>query len=157
VVDSVNRPRIAKLFGGQFAFAFHSAKSVIGHRNPAIRLMVDGADDEIATISTVAIANGIYFGGGMKVAPDARPDDGLFDVIVIGGAPRGQTLGSMQMIYTGEHVNAPHVRVLRGHKVVAAPVAETRGQAVLVETDGEPAGRLPASFEILPRAINLRC
>jgi YegS/Rv2252/BmrU family lipid kinase len=157
VVDSVNRARIAKLFGGRFAFAFHSAKSVIGHRNPTIRLMVDGADDEIATISTVAIANGVYFGGGMKVAPDARPDDGLFDVIVMGGAPRGQTLSSMQLIYTGEHVHAPHVRVLRGLKVVAAPVAETKGRAVLIETDGEPAGRLPASFEILPRAINLRC
>ena len=51
----------------------------------------------------------------------------------------------------------PNVRVLRGRKVVAVPVAETRGRAVLIETDGESAGRLPATFEILPRALNLRC
>ncbi|MGZ6007000.1 MAG: hypothetical protein ACXWKS_06040 [Rhizomicrobium sp.] len=47
--------------------------------------------------------------------------------------------------------------MLRGQHVVVAPVAETRGRAVLIETDGESAGRLPATFEILPRAINLRC
>jgi diacylglycerol kinase family enzyme len=41
--------------------------------------------------------------------------------------------------------------------VVAVPVAETRGKPVLIETDGENAGRLPATFEILPRALNLRC
>jgi diacylglycerol kinase family enzyme len=47
--------------------------------------------------------------------------------------------------------------VVRGRKVVAVPVAETQGKAVLIETDGESAGRLPATFEILPRALNLRC
>ena len=42
-------------------------------------------------------------------------------------------------------------------RVVAVPVAETRGRPVLIETDGESAGRLPATFEILPHALNLRC
>ncbi|MEJ1970770.1 MAG: diacylglycerol kinase family protein [Rhizomicrobium sp.] len=157
IVDSVNRARIAKLFGGPFAFAFHSAAALLRHRNTPVRVMVDGAHDEIATIATVAVANGQYFGGGMKVAPGALLDDGLFDVIVMGGAPVGRSLANMNLIYSGAHVNAPHVRVVRGRHVVVAPVAETRGRAVLVETDGESAGRLPASFEILPRALNLRC
>jgi diacylglycerol kinase family enzyme len=47
--------------------------------------------------------------------------------------------------------------VLRGSHVVAAPVAETGGRAVWIETDGESAGRLPATFDILPGALNLRC
>ncbi len=58
----------------------------------------------------------------------------------MGGAPKGQTLADMKLIYTGEHIRKPHVRVTRGRKVVAAPVAETRGRAVLIETDGESAG-----------------
>ncbi len=157
IVDAVNRARIAKLFGGSFAFAFHSAAAMLRYKNTPLRIMVDGVDDEIATIATVAIANGQYFGGGMRVAPDANVDDGLFDVVVMGGAPKGTSLAKMNLIYTGEHINKPHVRVLHGQRVVVAPVAETRGRAVLIETDGESAGRLPATFEILPRALNLRC
>jgi len=157
VIDSVNRASISKLFGGSFAFAFHSISAMLRYRNTPVRIMVDNRDDEIATISTVAIANGQFFGGGMKVAPGAALEDGLFDVVVMGGAPKGQSLSQFNLIYAGEHVKQPHVRVVRGKHVVVAPVAETGGRPVLVETDGEFAGRLPASFEILPRALNLRC
>jgi diacylglycerol kinase (ATP) len=156
VVDSVNRARIAKLFGGSFAFAFHSALDMLSYRDRVVRLIVDGVYDEIAGISTVAVANGQYFGGGMRVAPSAVADDGAFDVVIMGGAPRARMLKDMNSIYTGEHIESPYVRVLRARKVVAVPVEETRGRAVLIETDGESAGRLPATFEILPRVLNLR-
>jgi len=157
VVDSVNRARIAKLFGGSFAFAFHSALDMLTFKDPVVRIIVDGEYDEIAGISTVAVANGQYFGGGMRVAPGAVADDGVFDVVIMGGAPRPRMMADMKLIYTGEHIEMPHVRLLRARKVVAVPVAETRGRPVLIETDGESAGRLPATFEILPRALNLRC
>jgi len=157
VVDSVNRARIAKLFGGRFAFGFHSALDLLTYKERTVRIRVDNVFDETARISTVAIANGQHFGGGMRVAPDARPDDGVFDVIIMGGATRAEALADMKLIYTGEHVNLPHVRVVRGAKVIAVPVAETKGRPVLLEMDGESAGRLPATFEILPRALNLRC
>jgi diacylglycerol kinase family enzyme len=156
IVDSVNRARFAKLFGGAFAFAFHSTIGALRYRERPVRLMA-GEFDSIAPISTVAVANGRFFGGGMMVAPGARTDDGLFDVIVMGGASKSQTLNDMKLLYTGEHVNNPNVRVIRTPKVVAVPVADTGGRAVLIETDGESAGRLPATFEILPRALNLRC
>ncbi|HEY0107579.1 MAG TPA: diacylglycerol kinase family protein, partial [Rhizomicrobium sp.] len=150
IVDSVNRARIAKLFGGSFAFAFHSALGMLRYRNLPVRLIIDGADDEIAAIATVAVANGQYFGGGMRVAPQAEVDDGRFDVVVMGGAPAGRSLAKLKLLYSGDHVHEPHVRVARARRVVAAPVAETRRQPVLIETDGEAAGRLPATFEILP-------
>lgn len=153
VVDSVNRARIAKLFGGRFAFAFHSAADMLTYKNRTVRIMVDNVYDETLPVSTVAVANGRFFGGGMKVAPGAALDDGLFEVVVMG---KGE-LKDMKLLYTGEHVNQPNVRVVRGRKVVAVPVAETRGLPVLIEADGESAGRLPATFEILPRALNLRC
>jgi diacylglycerol kinase family enzyme len=113
--------------------------------------------DEIATISTLAIANGQFFGGGMRVAPLALPDDGQFDVVVMGDVPKRQALAQMKSIYAGEHLDHPAVRCVRGTKIVAVPVAETGGHPVLVEVDGESAGQLPATFEILPGALNLRC
>jgi YegS/Rv2252/BmrU family lipid kinase len=156
IVDSVNRAAVSKLLSGSFAFALHSALGLLTYRGRTVRLIVDDAYDEIVKISTVAVANGCCF-GGMQVAPDAKPDDGLFDVVIIADAPRRQMLADMKLVYTGEHLGNPNVRVIRGRKVVAAPVAETRGRAVLIETDGEGVGRLPATFEILPRALNVRC
>lgn len=156
IVDSVNRAQFSKLFGGKFAFAFHSALAMLRHKDRTVRLRLHNDMDEISRISTVAIANGQYFGGGMRVAPGASPDDGTFDVVVLGGAAKGQSLKAMNLIYTGEHVGQPNVRVLRGPQVVAAPVAETGHHPVLIEADGESAGQLPATFDILPRALNLR-
>jgi diacylglycerol kinase (ATP) len=155
VVDSVNRARIAKLFGGRFAFAFHSVRAMLTYRERMVRLRIDGEFDEQAGIATVAVANGQFFGGGMRVAPDAVPDDGLFDIVIMGGASHNPA--DLKLLYTGEHIGLPGVRVIRGRKVVAAPVAETGGRAVLIEVDGEAAGRLPATFEILPRALRVRC
>jgi len=157
IVNAVNRARIAKLFGGKFAFAFHSMLGMLSYRERAVRIRVDGEYDEIASISTVAVANGQFFGGGMRVAPEAKPDDGMFDVVIMGGMPKAQALAEMSKIYTGEHLKNPAVRAVRGRKIVAAPVAETGGHAVYIEVDGECAGRLPATFELLPRALNLRC
>ena len=157
IADSVNRARIAKLLGGSFAFAFHSAIAMMLYRPRAVRLILDNGLDEIATVSTVAVANGQYFGGGMRVAPDALPDDGLFDVVIMGSANKAQALSDLKQIYSGEHLSNPAVRVVRAHKVVAAPIAENGAKPVYIETDGESAGILPATFEILPKALNLRC
>jgi diacylglycerol kinase (ATP) len=157
IVDSVNRAKIAKLFGGSFAFAFHSAVAMMTYRPRAVRVMLDNGLDEIASISTTAVANGQYFGGGMRVAPDALPDDGVFDVVIMGASTRARSLADLNQIYTGEHLKNPAVRVVRAHRLVAAPIAENRARPVLIETDGESAGRLPATFDILPKALNLRC
>jgi diacylglycerol kinase (ATP) len=157
IVDAVNRAKIAKLFGGSFAFAFHSTAAMMSYRPRAVRVMLDNGFDEIAPISTTAVANGQYFGGGMRVAPGAVPDDGVFDIVIMGASTRTRSLTDLKQIYTGEHLKSPSVRVVRAHRLVAAPIAENKARPVLIETDGESAGRLPGTFEILPKALNLRC
>ena len=157
IVSRVNRARIAKLFGGSFAFGFHSALGLLAYSHRAVRIILDTGFDEMAAISTVAVANGQYFGGGMRVAPHAQPDNGQFDVVIMEATDKSQMLSDMKQIYTGEHISNPGVRVLRARKVTVAPLADNKGRPVLIETDGESAGKLPAMFEILPRALNLRC
>ena len=154
IVDAVNRSRVMRRFGPRFAFGFHSALSLLTYRGRPVRLLVDGAIDDILNVSTVAVANGRVFGAGLPVAPDAEPDDGQFDVVVIEAGP--SLFKDMKLIASGQHLGHPNVRVVRGRKVVAAPVADTHGRPVLVETDGQCVGRLPATFEILPRALNVR-
>jgi diacylglycerol kinase (ATP) len=155
IADAVNRARIARLFGGQFAFAFHSALAMVRYRDRPVRIRVDDEYDEVAAVSTVAVANGQFFGGSMRVAPQARLDDGLFDVVIMGGASTLESLKTLRRVYRGEHLKSPNVRWMRARTVIAEPAAN--GRPVLIEADGEGAGQLPATFDILPRALKLRC
>jgi YegS/Rv2252/BmrU family lipid kinase len=157
VVDMVNRARVSKLLGGRFAFRLGVLRAALGYRNQPVRLKIDATFDEVVTISTVAVCNGQYFGGGMKVAPGASPDDGFFDVVILGDAKGPEFRAAMQKIYTGEHIHHPSVKVIRGRSVIATPVQATGGAPVLLDVDGEGPGQLPAMFDILPRALSFVC
>lgn len=157
IVAAVNESVLLRRFGGRIAFALHSARALLTYRGRKVRLRIDRSIDEITTLSTLVLANGQFFGGGMHVAPHAKLDDGLFDVLVIEAVPGGRALSDMRQIYSGTHLANPAVRTTRATKVLAAPVAETRGRPVRIEVDGEVAGQLPATFEILPQALRVRC
>lgn len=156
VVDRVNRAVLMKRFAGRFVYTWASLNGILRYRAKPVRLKIDTVFDEVVTISTCAVCNGQFFGGGMRVAPDAAPDDGMLDVIIMGDAPLRQSLSSMNDIYTGAHINNPNVKVVRGKSIIATPVEATEGAPVLIEADGEAPGMLPAMFELLPRAIKFR-
>jgi YegS/Rv2252/BmrU family lipid kinase len=156
VVDRVNRATTMKRLTGQFAYTWGSLMSLFRYRAKPVRLKVDNVFDEVVSVSTCAVCNGQFFGGGMRVAPDASPDDGLLDVILIGDAPTRDVMKSMGDLRTGKHVTNPNVKVFRGKSVIATPVEATAGEPVLIEVDGELPGRLPAMFEVLPKALKFR-
>jgi YegS/Rv2252/BmrU family lipid kinase len=156
VVHRVNRATLMKRLTGQFAYTWGSLVSMIRYKSRPVRLKVDNVFDEVISVSTCAVCNGQFFGGGMRVAPDASPDDGFLDVIVIGDAPKREIMNSMKQIYTGAHINAPHVKVFRGKSVIATPVEATGGAPVHIEADGESPGQLPAMFEVMPKALKFR-
>ncbi|HAH10927.1 MAG TPA: transcriptional regulator [Alphaproteobacteria bacterium] len=156
VVRRVNRARWTKLLGGTFAFRWAALRAATSYQNRPVRLKVDAAFDRVVPVSTVCVCNGRFFGGGMMIAPDAVPDDGLFDVIILGDAPQAESLSVMRMIYKGEHVRHPSVTVLRGRSVIATPVEATGGASVFLDVDGEGPGKLPAVFEILPQIMRFR-
>ncbi|NLF57050.1 MAG: diacylglycerol kinase family lipid kinase, partial [Candidatus Hydrogenedens sp.] len=143
-----------KRFGGKLAFKWGMVKALLRYRNQPVRIQVDDIFDETLTVSTAAVCNGQYFGGGMRMAPNAAPDDGLLDVVVVAGVGTLKLLWNVNSIYKGEHLENENVRVVRGRRVTALP-AEGAGD-VLLDVDGEAPGRLPATFEILPGALQLR-
>jgi diacylglycerol kinase (ATP) len=99
----------------------------------------------------VVVANGSYFGGGMMICPDAAPDDGLFDVLLIGDLTKRDLLLTLPKTYRGRHLPHPKAELLRGATVdVDAP------RPLPVELDGEQPGTTPARFEIVPRALKLK-
>jgi len=156
VMHRVNRAKRVKRLLGRFVYTWGSIVSLFSYKAKPVRLKVDAAFDDVVSVSTCAVCNGQFFGGGMRVAPDASPDDGLLDVVVIGDAPKREILTSMKQIYSGQHVGSPHVKVFRGKSVIATPVEATGGNPVFIEVDGETPGQLPAMFEVMPKAIKFR-
>lgn len=147
-VDRVNRT--TKAFGGFLSFLWGSAVTVLKYRNKRIRLKIDGADYGEMVCNSVVVANGRFFGGGMMIAPRAKIDDGLFDIVIAGDISKIDFLKYGPKIYKGEHINLPDVKYLRGRVVEA-----TSNERVLLDVDGEQPGVLPARIELIPSAINV--
>jgi YegS/Rv2252/BmrU family lipid kinase len=143
----------SKPLGGTIAFATATLKAGMKYKNASVRLILDGAPPREGKIYNVAIANGRYFGGGMKVAPEASLSDGLFDVITMGDFGFSDLLLRGLDIYSGKHVTNPKVSVHRAKRVEATP---TEGGEVLLDVDGEQPGRLPATFEIISGGLRVR-
>jgi len=140
-----------KRLGGKFAFMFASVRATWSYKNQRVQLVFDGKERAEVSINTVAVANGRFFGGGMKVAPDAELDDGTFDVVSIGDLGMGEVLKMSRTIYKGEHLAMDKVSVRRARVVEAEGIDP--GAVIELDVDGENPGRLPARFEVVPGAL----
>lgn len=150
VVDElVNRS--TKALGGRISYMIGTVRGVARHRSDPVSIFVDGALVFDGPLSVAAVANGPYFGGGMRVAPNARIDDGVFDWVIVPGMSRLSLLGKFPLLYSGTHIRDPQILQGRGR------VIEARGVAgpIRLDVDGESLGVLPARFELLPDAITL--
>jgi YegS/Rv2252/BmrU family lipid kinase len=140
-------------FSGRATFAWSTlAKTLEMKYTKALVTIDEGREREISVVNFV-IANARYFGGGMKIAPDAKLDDGLFEIVMIGEISSAKILANSYKLYAGKHGDVAEVHQTRGAKVTIKPIGV---ETILFETDGELPGRLPATFEIVPRAIRVR-
>jgi diacylglycerol kinase family enzyme len=144
---------LARLARGGGHGPWATLRALIGWHAPHLRLIADKTYDEIAGISLVAVMNGGW-ASGMKLA-EADSTDGKFDIVVVGGAPRRRIPRILAALHTGAHQSGSLTRSFRAARLTAARTLES-GASVEIETDGESAGLLPATFDILPSAINLR-
>jgi diacylglycerol kinase (ATP) len=102
----------------------------------------------------VTVGNTTSIGGGMRLTPDAKVDDGLLDVLVATPLPRWQLVRLLPKVFTGDHVHDEHVSIERG-RVVTIDVADRRAPAPVVYADGERMGGLPVTLEVVPAALRV--
>ncbi len=143
-----------KWIGGKAAFLTGTLRAMLVYKDAPVRVKVDGKLWLEAAIFNVALANGRFFGGGMMIAPDADPSDGLLEVVALHDLSRIQSIALAQHIYQGSHLGRPGVSVIRGKLIEAEPM--TSGTEVLIDMDGETPGRLPLRAELAPGALRLR-
>jgi YegS/Rv2252/BmrU family lipid kinase len=137
-------------FGGKAAYLWSTLVVFAGWRNAELRVTVDG-EVRSGPMFDVIVGNCRYLAGGMKMLPEAEPDDGLFDVLLIGDVSKLDLVRTMPKIYRGTHLPHPRAELLRG----ASVMVET-GQPLPVELDGEQPGTTPIRFDVVPGALRLR-
>jgi diacylglycerol kinase (ATP) len=125
-------------------------------RSAPIHLVVqlDDSQERRLVVSNLCVANARYFGGGMKIAPDAKLTDGKFDVVGVGDLSTLKLFTSAPRVYLGSHLSMPEVSHALARKIIVRPA--DRAVKISLEVDGELPGRLPATFQIIPEALRVR-
>jgi diacylglycerol kinase (ATP) len=140
----------SKALGGKASYFWSTFAVFARWRTSEITVEV-GTETRRARMHDVIVANGRYLGGGMMICPQAEPDDGVFDVLVIGNLTKRDLLLTLPKTYRGRHLPHPKAELLRGTKVQI-----DADQPLPVELDGEQPGTTPVRFELVPHALRLR-
>lgn len=141
---------ITKALGAKTSYLVALGAVFARWHNVPLEVQVDG-EHRSGLMEDVIVAIGRFQGGGMMVTPDAEPDDGLFDVLLIKDASKLEVLRELPKIYRGKHLPHPKAEVIRGRAVTVESE-----HPLPVQLDGEQPGTTPASFEIVPGALRLR-
>ncbi|MFH1662551.1 MAG: diacylglycerol kinase family protein [Chloroflexota bacterium] len=141
--------RLPKFLGGTIPYIMGLLKSLVGYQNKTVTISV-GDKIETKRILSVVVANGCYFGGGMRVAPLADIEDGLLDVISVGDMGKLELLKALPTIYKGTHINHPKVETEKTTRVKIKSA-----EKFLVHADGEFLGEGPVSFGLIPSALSI--
>ena len=93
--------------GGRAAFLCATVRALVAYSPAELRVRVDAVVAFEGPAAVAVVANGGWFGGGMHVAPAARVDDGLLDVVVVSGLAGARLLPKLRKLYTGGHLSDP--------------------------------------------------
>ncbi len=138
---------------GKTSFALSTLQEILGLDFETVRVSFDEQEAKPLNTINFCVCNSRYFGGGMKIAPDAVINDGFFDVVNIGDIKTAKILLKGYTLYQGTHLNLPEVKSTKARKIEVSPM---NNEEIHIEVDGELPGKLPATFEILPQALKLR-
>jgi YegS/Rv2252/BmrU family lipid kinase len=140
----------SKALGGRLSFMWATIAVFARWESAAITVEVDETRRAGQMFEVLAM-NGDYTAGGMWMAPQASPDDGRFDVVLIGDVTKADFIRTFPKIYRGKHLTHPKIDLLHGARVrveAATPLP--------IVLDGEQPGTTPVRFEIVPQALRVR-
>jgi diacylglycerol kinase (ATP) len=146
--DRVNRS--SKMLGGRLSFLKGILITAISYRSQRVALSLDGAPAEETLLTNVWLANGQYSGGGIRMAPRARLDDGLLDVVRIDHVSFLRRTALLPKLRSGAFIDLPHVSYRTARRIEGQSA-----EPVLIEVEGEAIGTLPATFELIGERLKV--
>jgi diacylglycerol kinase (ATP) len=138
---------------GKLCYALGILATLPGYGAHEVKLEIEApppAQQLCLRAMMVVACNAERFGGGMRLAPGARLDDGALHLFILGEVPPLTFLARLPSVYWGAHLARPEARLLRTQRVRV-----TSSTRLPIQTDGEPVDPLPATFDVLPSAISI--
>lgn len=136
---------------GAFTYYRGLLSTMMKYSSKEVKLTLDDQQQLQGQYLIGAVANGRIFGGGMIIAPQAEPDDGVFDLVLIESMKKLEILANSRLLYSGAIAKNPKVHILRARNIKVESPDE-----VHIEYDGEVGEKLPAEFSIIEKALNFR-
>lgn len=139
---------------GNLCYVIGALQAFMGHRNQDLRIKIDDGEWEIySQVTALCIGNAKYFGGGMKITPNAHPSSGSFEVVILEDFKWYDFVLKLHRLYNGTHLTIKNVTSRLAHCI---EVEEINGAAeIYIQSDGEHLGFLPRKLRILPSAIEI--
>jgi len=140
----------SKALGGFLSFLSATLRSLATYKNQYLTVKVDGTEVYRGKSAVTAVANGKFFGGGVMIAPHAKIDDGLLDIVIIEDLSKLEFLKNLPKAYKGEHLTHPQVQYFQGETV-----SIQSEEKLLLELDGESPGYGNTELEICHQGMLL--
>jgi diacylglycerol kinase (ATP) len=143
--------------GKRSAFSYYKGllSTIRSYKSKKVKVIIDDNEEISDRFLIGAIANGRIFGGGMKIAPNAEPDDGFFDLVLVEDMNKFEIIKNSSRLYTGTITSHPKVLVKRARNIKVHPLEENK-EPVNIEYDGEVGEPIPAEFQVIERSVNFR-
>lgn len=141
---------------GNLCYVIGALQAFMGHQNQDVRIKVNEGEWEVySQITALCVGNAKFFGGGMKITPNADPRSGNLEVVVLQDFKWYDFILKLHKLYMGTHLSVQNVLSRSVHSI---EVEEVSGNSrIFVQSDGEYLGFLPRKFRILPAAIEMIC
>ncbi|KAK1560272.1 hypothetical protein Q3G72_024388 [Acer saccharum] len=141
---------------GNLCYVIGALQGFKGHKNQNLKVKVnEGEWEEYSQVTALCIGNAKYFGGGMKITPNADPRSGNFEVVILQDFKWYDFIVKLHKLYNGTHLSVKNVTSRSVHSIEVEDVSGSG--SIFVQSDGEHLGLLPRKFTILPAAIELIC
>ncbi|UCH94676.1 MAG: diacylglycerol kinase family lipid kinase [Candidatus Aminicenantes bacterium] len=141
---------------GAFSYYLGLLSTIRTYKSKKVRVVIDDTEEISSRFLIGAVANGRIFGGGMIIAPEAEPDDGYFDLVLVENMGRFEVIKNSRLLYTGTLDKHPKVTIKRVRDIKVYPAAEDEDNTVNIEYDGEIGKSIPAEFRIIEKSVNFR-
>jgi len=138
-----------KKLGGSLAIPFGTISSIFSHPNHCLSIKINGEIIE-STSTGVIIANGAFTGGGMNIAPFAKLNDGLLDVILIQELNTFERLWHFSKIYSGRYIKSKKILYRQSKEIIIDSKED-----IPMEADGELLNGLPCKISVIKNAIKV--
>lgn len=138
-----------KYFSGSLAYLVSALLTIFSYKGWDLNIQMDGQEFETKTLLT-AIANGKFYGGGVLPTPDAKLDDGYFDICHVEHMSKQKIFRVLAKYMKGKHKNIKEVRLLRGKEIIISSE-----NSFPLNLDGEVSLTNKAHFKLIEKGIHI--